>query len=61
MNIDDFYRIVHSKTKGQMDALLNALLATRFQRFNSLAPGRCEINVRYMIYKLILLIGGWGV
>ena len=29
--------------------------------FNSLAPGRFEINLRKAIFKLILMIGGWGI
>ena len=29
--------------------------------FNSLAPGRFERNLRKVIFKLILMIGGWGI
>ena len=29
--------------------------------FNSLAPGKCEWNFRYVIFKHILVIGGWGI
>ena len=29
--------------------------------FNSLAPGKFELNFRYVIFKQILLIDGWGI
>ena len=29
--------------------------------FNSLAPGKFECNFRYVIFKQILVIDGWGV
>ena len=29
--------------------------------FNSLSPGRFERNLRRVIFKLILMIGGWGI
>ena len=29
--------------------------------FNSLAPGRFEWNFRYIIFKLMLMIDGWGI
>ena len=30
-------------------------------RFNSLAPGKFELNFRYVIFKWILVIDGWGI
>ena len=30
-------------------------------RFNSLAPGRFQFDCRWVIFKLILLNGGWGI
>ena len=30
-------------------------------RFNSLAPGKCEWNFRYVIFKQISVIDGWGI
>ena len=32
-----------------------------FISFNSLAPGRSEWNFRYVIFKWILVIDGWGI
>ena len=32
-----------------------------FMEFNSLAPGRFKRNLRKVIFKLILMIGGWGI
>ena len=29
--------------------------------FNSLAPGKFEWNFRYVIFKQILVIDGWGI
>ena len=29
--------------------------------FNSLAPGRCQFNFRYVIFKRNLVNGGWGI
>ena len=29
--------------------------------FNPLAPGRFQINFRYVIFKLTLVNGGWGI
>ena len=29
--------------------------------FNSLAPGRFERNFSFVIFKQILVIGGWGI
>ena len=29
--------------------------------FNSLAPGKLEWNFRYVIFKQILVIDGWGI
>ena len=28
---------------------------------NSLAPGKFELNIRYVIFKWILVIDGWGI
>ena len=28
---------------------------------NSLAPGKCEWNFRFVIFKRILVIAGWGI
>ena len=33
----------------------------RSRLFNSLAPGRFERNLRKVIFKLILMIGGWSI
>ena len=30
-------------------------------RINPLAPGRFELNYRYVIFKLVLVIDGWGI
>ena len=30
-------------------------------KFNSLAPGKFEGNYRYVIFKQILVIDGWGI
>ena len=32
-----------------------------FDNFNSLAPGKFELNFRYVIFKRILVIDGWGI
>ena len=36
-------------------------MTTTMFRNNSLAPGRFEQNFREMIFKLILVIYGWGI
>ena len=35
--------------------------AQHISHFNSLAPGRLQFNIREVIFKLILVNGGWGI
>ena len=37
------------------------LMSSLQGRFNSLAPGKFEWNFRYVIFKQILVIDGWGI
>ena len=41
--------------------LFTLILAWTSYCINSLAPGKFEWNFRYVIFKRILVIGGWGI
>ena len=40
---------------------VNGLVISVKPLFNSLAPGKFEWNFRYVIFKWILVIDGWGI
>ena len=40
---------------------VNDVDSVQFWTFNSLAPGRFKVNFRWVIFKLILVTGGWGI
>ena len=48
-------RIVVSVVATRWHALSQMIM------FNSLAPGKFEWNFRYLIFKIILVIDGWGI
>ena len=52
--------IIHSKMYG-LSYLFGEDVRYKDNRVNSLAPGRFKFNFRYVISKLILVNGGWGI
>ena len=41
--------------------MMTLIMITTLVVFNSLAPGKFEWNFRYVIFKWILVIDGWGI
>ena len=48
-------------SEPMMVSLLTYICVTRPQWVNSLAPGRFQFTFRQVIFKLILVNGGWGI
>ena len=48
-------------SEPMMVSLLTHICVIRPQWVNSLAPGRFQFNFRQVIFKLILVNGGWGI
>ena len=52
--------LLSAKFQSDLTAKQQVMDFTRFE-FNSLAPGRFQIKFRYVIFKLTLMNGSWGI
>ena len=53
-----FYRV---NSMDVNDLVIQDAKTSAGMAFNSLAPGRFKVNFRWVIFKLILVVNGWGI
>ena len=61
LHLEELYYIIYTMLWWYLKMVAKTTFEMLIPTFNSLAPGRFECTLRWLIVNLILIIDGWGI